>query len=686
MDKASFLLEIGCEELPAHAATRLADALASQLAAALKKSSLAFDTCTPLSTPRRLALKITGLQTEQADVTLERRGPAVKAAFDKDGNPTPAAKGFASSCGTTVDKLERLSTDKGEWLYANVHQAGQHIRDLLPGLLTNIIKQLPIVKPMRWGRSGCSFARPVHWLVMLLDDNCLDANLFGLPADRITYGHRFHHPEAISLSHANDYETALESARVIVDPARRQQEITQQIQAITEKNESVLLDEGLLAEVVQLVEWPVAVRVPFDEKFLQLPREALISAMKGHQKCFAIESKGALRPAFITVANIESQQPDAVVIGNQRVMQARLADAVFFFEADKKTTLSSMANALQHILFQKKLGTVTDKVQRISAVATELAPFFNVNAADVQQAAHLCKADLASDMVGEFPELQGIMGDYYARDANLPEAIATAIREHVQPRFSQDTPAQTALGQVLAIADRLDTLVGIFAIGKQPTGEKDPFALRRAAIGVLNTLLAHEQSLDLADVLNIAIAQLPSALQRDGLQAELLAFFADRQKALLQEQGIDSKIIQAVLATQPTDPIDIQARVMALHVFAKDPAAESLAAAHKRVNNLLAKQTAQTDTSVDPAHLKEDAEKALAAAIKKQQLAIAPLLEKRDYACLLACLASLRPAVDDFFEHVMVLVDDTALKQNRLNLLAQLQQLCWHVADLGRLG
>lgn len=688
MSTHTFLLEIGCEELPAKSIAGLIDALASGLRAELDKASLPFDTIHPLATPRRLALKVTGLPEKQADRTEARRGPAVQAAFDQAGNPTKAAEGFARSCQTTVDKLDRFKTDKGEWLSFDLSIQGQTTVSVLPDMLARVIKRLPIPKPMRWGSQALAFARPVHWVVMMFDKNIIEANLLGKPTGNTTYGHRFHHPEAITLNDAKDYEKTLEKAFVIVDHVRREALIREQIGALTvQKQAQANLPASLLAEVTQLVEWPIAVWVDFDARFLSLPREVLMAAMQQHQKCFSLHNADqSLQPAFITISNIESQDPAKVVEGNARVMYARLEDAVFFYDSDRKHSLADWAVRLNSVVFQKQLGTLQDKTDRITALMATFVKALSLSNTEAKQAAALCKADLMTNMVEEFPEVQGTMGYYLAAHEKLPNAVAIAIKEHYLPRFSQDTLPETPLGLALALADRLDTLVGIFAIGKHPTGDKDPFALRRAAIGVLRMIIENQLDLPLKPLVEQAVKALPPALQQPSVATDVLAFFHDRVKAFYQEQGVETNILHAVLACADGDLWDIHQRIQAVSAFVQLPEADSLAAANKRVSNLLAKQPeAIVETTVDHTLLTDDAEKTLAKALLEQQNTLGALLTQKDYTGLLTALTGLKPAVDAFFDAVMIMADDLAVRQNRLRLLYQLQQLFLHVADIAKL-
>ncbi len=683
-----FLVEIGTEELPPKALQKLAQALEHSITQSLAKHELSYDSIKAYATPRRLAVSIKNLEAKQADRTVERRGPALTAAFDADGNPTPACQGFAKSCGVSIDDLQQQTTDKGTWLAYSMAQQGKQTSELMPDILQQAIKQLPIPKRMRWGDFDTEFVRPVHWLVMLFDDTVVPANILGKDADRISHGHRFHASQPISIPHADDYEALLEQHFVIADFAKRQALIRQQIaDAAKTVNGTAPVDAGLLDEVTALVEWPVALVAHFDKEFLSVPAEALISAMHGHQKCFHIQDdNGALLPYFITISNIESQDKQMVIMGNERVMRARLADAKFFYETDLKHPLTDQAQQLSHVLFQKQLGTLAEKTQRIQALAKYMAEQCNANSELVERAAYLCKADLMSDMVGEFPELQGIMGTYYAQHQGEADEVAQAIQEHYLPRYAGDTLPQTHSGSILAIADRIDTLVGIFGINQQPSGEKDPFALRRAALGVLRIIIETPLDLDLQALLRYATQLYADKLSNNDVVDQCYDFIIERLKAWYQEQNINAVVFASVLAKRPSHPLDFQHRVAAVNEFMHLPQAQALAAANKRVSKLLIKEQQQhIDRALQDDLFELPAEKELAHTIINKRQQLAPIFAKADYNTALQELASLQQPVDKFFEEVMVMVDDEKVRRNRLALLANLRDLFLEVADISLL-
>jgi glycyl-tRNA synthetase beta chain len=686
MAATTFLMELGAEELPPGAIDSLADSLADGIRRGLAEAEIAFGDVHAWATPRRLAVQVGELVDKQPDREVERRGPALTAAF-KDGQPTKAAEGFARSCGVTVKDLIHLETDKGTWLGYREHQPGKATTALLPGIVDKAVAALPIPKHMRWGASRIEFSRPVHWLVMLYGSEVVDATLLGLPAGRTTRGHRFHAPAPIELAHADDYLGVLEEAWVLADRDRRRGRIREQVLAEAEVQEATaVIDEELLTEVSGLVEWPVALTGSFDERFLEVPAECLISSMKANQKYFhLLDAQGRLTPAFITIANIDSQDPQQVIEGNEKVIRPRLADAAFFYDTDRKRPLAARIRELPKVLFQQQLGTLADKSHRTAAVAAFIAGHIGGEVGHARRAAELAKCDLVTEMVLEFPELQGIMGRYYAMHDGEPAEVAQALEEQYLPRFATDAIPQTRTGLALALADRLDTLTGIFGIGARPTGTKDPFALRRAAIGVLNILIKGELHLDLRELLELAAAQHQELPYAENLVDDVLGYMLDRFRAWAHEEGIEAEVYLAVRARPVTRPLDFARRLHAVHAFAQRDEAAALAAANKRVSNILAKQAHYDARRVDPGLLQEPAEEALFEALAAQREAVMPLFAEGRYHEALDALASLREPVDAFFDEVMVMAEDETIRTNRLALLAGLQALFLEVADIALL-
>ncbi|MFC7369095.1 glycine--tRNA ligase subunit beta [Vreelandella zhaodongensis] len=682
----TLLLELGAEELPPTALDALSDAFAAGIEKGLQEAEIPFQSVAAYATPRRLAVQVMGLADKQPDREVERRGPALAAAF-KDGAPTKAAEGFARSCGVSVDELIHLETDKGTWLGYREQQQGESVQALLPEMLRKTLQSLPVPKNMRWGSSRVEFSRPVHWLVALYGSDVIAAEALGLQASRTTYGHRFHAPDAIQLEHADSYLTTLENAYVLADRQRRRERIREQVLAEAEVQEAnAVIDKDLLVEVSGLVEWPVALTGSFDERFLEVPAECLISSMKANQKYFhLLDDQGKLKPLFITISNIDSADPQQVISGNEKVIRPRLADAAFFYDTDRKRTLASRIPQLESVVFQQQLGSLADKARRNTAIATYIAEQINADVGHAQRAVALAKCDLVTEMVLEFPELQGIMGRYYAEQDGEPADVAQALEEQYLPRFASDNIPQSLTGQALALADRLDTLVGIFGIGQRPTGAKDPFALRRASIGVLNILVKGELSLDLRELLNVAAEQHQGLPKAEGLVEDVLTYMLDRFRAWGQEEGISAEMYLAVRARPVTKPLDFARRLRAVKAFAQREEAAALAAANKRVSNILSKQEHDGSTQVNQDLLQEGAERTLFSAVSASQQQVAPLFSAGDYQQALDALATLREPVDAFFDQVMVMADDNAVRHNRLALLASLQALFLEVADISQL-
>lgn len=684
----NLLIEIGTEELPPKALRKLSLAFADAMGRELASTGLSPDKIHMYAAPRRLALLIKSLPEAQADRESVRRGPALAAAFDDEGCPTQAATGFAGSCGVAVEELDQLETPKGSWLSFRAVEKGQATQQLIPELVRKSLAALPIPKRMRWGDREDEFVRPVHWVVLLFGDEIIDAEILGVQAGRYTHGHRFLHPQPIYLAEPDAYLPLLESeGYVLADYSTRREAIRAQVieQARALQGEA-LIDDDLLDEVTSLVEWPVALSGQFDEDFLQVPPEALISSMQDHQKYFpVVDGDGKLLAHFITVANLVSKDPAQIKAGNERVIRPRLADAAFFWKQDRRQTLAQRTDGLRGMVFQKKLGTLFDKQERVAELAGQIAVSIGASAEHAQRAARLCKCDLLTSMVYEFPELQGIMGRYYAVHDGEPAEVADAVAQHYLPRFAGDRLPEAGAAQAVALADRLDSLVGIFAIGQQPSGDKDPFALRRAALGVIRICIEKGLDIDLEQMLKIAANAFDSKLDTLHAVDSVFAYIMDRLRGYYQEQGVEGDLVDAVLATRPLRLLDIDRRIQACRTFRQLPESQSLAAANKRISNILRKTEEPIPEQVDTARLIDDAEKQLAAELDKMNSAVVPLLEAGDYTPALTQLAGLRNSVDAFFDRVMVMVDDDTLRANRLALLKNLGDLFLRVADLSRL-
>jgi glycyl-tRNA synthetase beta chain len=682
------LLEIGTEELPPKSLRRMRDALRTAVDSLLDEYHLPHGTSRAFATPRRLAVLVHDVPEQQPDRAITRRGPALKAAFDADGRPTKPAEGFARSCGVAVGDLETLETDKGAWLVWNTTETGRPTVDLLGELMDKALRAIPVARRMRWGDVNFEFVRPVHWVVLMLGSEPVPAQLLGQQGDRYTRGHRFHHNEPIAIGEPAEYADILEhTGRVMADMDRRRDSIlTQVTEAGAALGGVTRVDADLLDEVTALVEWPVAISGAFDERFLEVPAEALVSSMQDHQKFFPVsEPDGSLLPCFVTVANIASRDPDQVRAGNERVIRPRLEDAAFFWSQDRRQSLASRAGQLDSVTFQQQLGTLGDKQRRIGALAEYIATTLDLDTGQARRAAALCKCDLVSSMVFEFPELQGVMGRYYALHDGEDTAVAAALDEQYQPRHAGDALPASGIGQTLAIAERLDTLVGIFAIGQPPSGDKDPFGLRRAALGVMRIIIEKQLDLDLRALIARAAGGFPTAVRADAVGDDLFPFMMERLRNWYTDTGCDTLVFDAVLARQPTHPLDFDARIQAVRAFQGLPEAASLAAANKRIRNILRK----SETAIPPRYraelLQEPAEQALAVALDERAEAVGPLFAARDYTRALCELADLQVPVDRFFDDVMVMSDDTALRDNRLALLNTLSELFLQVADISLL-
>lgn len=682
-----FIVELGCAELPPGALRTLSDAFLSGVRDGLDKAGLSYNDARAYASPRRLAVQVDGLQERQADAAIEKFGPAVKAAYDADGKPTKAAEGFARSCGVALDALDRDEKDGVEKLVFRSTRQGEATTALLPAIVEQALARLPIPRKMRWGSRREEFVRPVYWVLMLFGEEVVKARILGIEAGNQTRGHRFHHPDPITIRRPADYAEALERAFVLADPERRKARIREQVEAEAARHDArVVIEDDLLNEVNALVEWPVALTGRFDEHFLEVPPEALISSLKQHQKCFyLLDASGSMLPYFIAVSNIESRDPAQVVAGNERVIRPRLADAAFFYETDNRHTLESHREQLKQIVFQQQLGTVYEKSERVASLAASIAAQLGGDAGRAERAAQLAKCDLVTHMVSEFADLQGIMGSYYARNDGEAEDVAAALNEQYMPRFSGDRLPDTLTGSALAVAEKLDTITGLFAIDQPPTGSKDPFALRRAALGVLRIIIGKELDLDLRVCIRDAVDALPEQVLeagREQIGERVFDFLLDRFRAWYQAEGIPHDVFQSVFELRPSRPVDFNRRIQAVKRFSELPECDALAAANKRVANILQKQDTAETASIDNDLLQEPAEQQLAASVRSLQAEVEPLFAAGDYTAGLEKLAGIRQPVDRFFDEVLVMADDDALRTNRLALLAGLRQLFLQAADI----
>lgn len=687
MRKENLLVELGTEELPPKALKTLAIAFANNMQQGLTDADLAFEGVTWYASPRRLAVSISALAYQQLDKEVEKRGPAVSAAFNADGNPTKAAQGWARANGISVEQAQRLKTDKGEWLLHVAKIAGKSLDSLLADLVEGALKKLPIPKPMRWGSKKTQFIRPVHTLCMLYGDELIDGNVLGLDSGRIIQGHRFHGDKTFELDAADNYVSALHKHYVVVDYDLRQKMIAEGLNAEAAKHGGkVEPDQSLLDEVTSLVEWPIILVASFENEFLEVPKEALIYTMKGDQKYFPmLDENGQLKPSFLFVTNIESKDPSQVITGNEKVIRPRLSDARFFFETDKKQTLESRLSSLETVLFQKQLGTLADKSRRISKLAEKIAQRIDADSALSARAGLLSKTDLMTEMVMEFPDVQGVMGMHYAKYDGEDELVANALNEQYMPRFSGDALPESRVSCAVALADKLDSLVGIFGIGQLPKGDKDPFALRRAAIGVLRIAVELKLPIDLSDIVEDAHSLLSDKIDNKEVNEQVIDFILGRFRTWYQEQDVDVDVIQSVLSRRPTSPSDFDARIKGVTEFKRLSSAKALAAANKRVANILEKNKVSADYLVDESVLVEEQEKELSTQIRQIQERVEPLFNEGDYVAALAELSSLSGAIDSFFDNVMVMSEDEALKSNRLALLLSLRVLFLRCADISLL-
>ena len=687
MTTQNFLVEIGTEELPPKALKTLATSFADNVEAELNLAGLSFDKIEWFAAPRRLAVKVLNLATQQPSKEIEKRGPAVSAAFDAEGKPTKAAEGWARGCGITVEQAERIATDKGEWLVHRAKIEGQPTKNLLNDIVANALAKLPIPKPMRWADKTVQFIRPVHTVTMLLGDELIEGEILGVTSARTIRGHRFLGEKEFEIQHADQYPQLLrEKGSVVADFNERKAEILAKSQAKATALGGVAdIEESLLEEVTSLVEYPNVLAAKFEERFLAVPAEALVYTMKGDQKYFPIYDKeGKLLPHFIFVSNINPEDPTAIIEGNEKVVRPRLTDAEFFFKTDLKQKLVDRLPRLETVLFQQQLGTLKDKTDRIEQLAGEIAKQIGADEAKAKRAGLLSKCDLMTNMVFEFTDTQGVMGMHYARHDGEDEEVAVALNEQYMPRFAGDELPKSLVASAVALADKFDTLTGIFGIGQAPKGSADPFALRRAALGALRIIVEKNLPLDLEDLVKKSAALFGDKLTNSNVVADVVDFMLGRFRAWYQDEGIAVDVIQSVLARRPTRPADFDARVRAVSHFRTLDSAEALAAANKRVSNILAK----ADAAIGEINLTacvEPAEKALAEAVLALRTEVQPLIAKGDYTAVLDKLANLRAPVDSFFDNVMVNAEDPALRQNRLAILNTLQGLFLQVADISLL-
>lgn len=684
MSAQDFLVELGTEELPPKALNTLADAFLAGIEKGLHTAGLKFAAKKVYAAPRRLAVLLTALETQQPDRSINLDGPPRQAAFDAEGNPTQAALGFAKKCGVELSEIDQ----SGPKLRFSQVITGKPTASLLPTIVEDSLNDLPIPKRMRWGARKEEFVRPTQWLVMLLGDQVIDCTILAQTAGRDSRGHRFHHPEAVRITSPANYAADLRAAYVLADANERRELISKRTEELARLQEgTAIVPPSLLDEVTALVEWPVPLVCSFEERFLDVPQEALITTMQDNQKYFCLlDVDGKLLPRFITVANIESKDPQQIIAGNEKVVRPRLTDAEFFFKQDKKQKLEDFNLRLQNVVFQEKLGSVYDKAVRVSKLAAYIAPRIGGDAAWAARAGLLSKCDLATEMVGEFPEMQGVAGYYYALNDGEPDDVALALNEQYMPRGAGAELPSTLTGAAVAIADKLDTLVGIFGIGMLPTGSKDPYALRRAALGVLRILIDKKLDLDLTQAVVFAVGQFGTKVKQAGLAEQVLEFVFDRLRARYEDEGVDVSVYLSVRALQPGSALDFDQRVQAVQAFRKLPEADALAAVNKRVSNLLSKADNLGNAEVDPGLFADAKEFSLNSAIAKAENAVKPLLAERNYAEALARLATLREPVDAFFEAVMINAEDAGVRKNRYAMLARLRGLFINIADISVLG
>ena len=684
MSAQDFLVELGTEELPPKTLVSLADAFLAGIEKGLQSAGLTYSAKQVYAAPRRLAVLITQLATQQPDRSVNLDGPPRQAAFDADGNPTQAALGFAKKCGVDLSEIDQ----SGPKLRYSQNIAGKPTTTLLPTIVEDSLNDLPIAKRMRWGARKEEFVRPTQWLVMLFGDQVVDCTILAQRSGRVSRGHRFHHPEDVRISSPAGYLSDMRAAHVLADFNERRQIIAKRVEELaTQQEGKAIVPPSLLDEVTGLVEWPVPLVCSFEERFLDVPQEALITTMQDNQKYFCLlDADGKLLPRFITVANIESRDPAQIIAGNEKVVRPRLTDAEFFFKQDKKQKLETFNDRLKNVVFQAQLGSVFDKAERVSKLAAFIAPRIGGDAQRAARAGILSKCDLATEMVGEFPEMQGVAGYYYAKADGEPEDVALALNEQYMPRGAGAELPATLTGAAVAIADKLDTLVGIFGIGMLPTGSKDPYALRRAALGILRILIEKKLDLDLIETVKFAVAQFGTKVKAAGLPEQVLEFIFDRLRARYEDEGVEVAVYLSVRALQPGSALDFDQRVQAVQAFRKLPQAAALAAVNKRVSNLLSKAEGNVAHTVEPKYFDNANEFSLYSAIQQADHAVQPMAAERQYTESLARLATLREPVDAFFEAVMVNAEDANVRANRYALLTRLRNLFLGVADISLLG
>jgi len=687
MTTETLLIELGTEELPPKSLKTLAITFYEQIKAQLDAAKLSYTDMHWYATPRRLAIKVDGLIANQADKAIEKRGPAVNVAFDAEGNASKAAEGWARSNGITVADAERLVTDKGEWLLHKTIEQGKHIEQLIPDMVNQAVAKLPVPKPMRWGSGRTQFIRPVHTLTMLYGEKIIAGETLNVSSSNVVTGHRFHHDGLVTIHHADNYEAILRDAYVVVDYEERKKTILKQINIAAKEIDGIALpDEELLDEVTSLVEWPVVLVGSFDEDFLNVPAEPLIYSMKDHQKYFPVtNTDGKLLNKFIFVSNIASKDPSQVIKGNEKVIRPRLADAEFFFKTDKKQTLESRLTSLESVLFQKQLGTVKAKSERIASLSEFVAEKTGDDKALAYRAGLLSKTDLMSDMVLEFPQVQGTMGKYYAQHDGEPAAVAQALEDQYRPRYAGDGLPEQTIGCAVAIADKVDSLVGIFGINQPPKGDKDPFALRRAAIGLIRIIIEKQLNLDIAELIAKSVELYHDKLSNDDVAKQVLDFVSGRYRAYYQDKKIAIDVIQAVLANAPSKPLDFDKRIHAVTHFKTLAESATLAAANKRVGNILVKFKGELFSAFKLDLASETAEQELAESFAKVKVKVVPLMANKDYQNALTELATLKQPIDNFFDNVMVMADDEAVKTNRLTLLSEIRNSFLAIADISLL-
>ena len=685
MSTETLLVEIGTEELPPTALKNLGDSFAKFVAQLLEQESFSYENCTAYYTPRRLAVLVNQLNSSQPDQLIERKGPAIQAAYDENGKPTKAALGFAKSCGVSIEDLDQVKTDKGTWLYFKSEVPGKHINDSIAGIVENALNQLPIPKPMRWGDYDTEFIRPIHWVVLMYGSDVIACKIKNLVASNVSYGHRFHAPGPIKLDHAGDYETALETAKVVVSFDRRKSNIQAQLEKAASELDAVLnYDESLLEEVTNLVELSTVIVGEFSASFLDIPTEVLVATMQDAQRYFPLYNRtdNKLLPKFIIVSNIASKNPETVKKGNERVIKPRFEDAAFFWQRDKSRRLDSRIEDLAGVLFEKQLGSLLDKTRRIESLAEKLAIEIELDSKLAARAAMLCKCDLLTEMVSEFPKLQGIMGRYYAQHDGEADEVAIAIQEHYQPiQAGGDIPDHNT-GRIVAICDRIDSLIGIFATGKKPTGIKDPYALRRAALGIIRIAIKGQIDFDLPELLSHALNLLPDSLSEPPIVDEVEEFIYERLRGYFNELGYRLDTIDSVRSVRPVSLVDFYRRVQAVHEFRKLPEADSLAAANKRIRNILKKIDNIDDPQINSKLLGDGAERDLYENLIAMEKSVAPVIADGEYSKALTSLATLKSTIDVFFDDVMVMDDADNIRNNRIALVSRVNSQFSAIADI----